>query len=250
MKTIGILGGASNVATAEYYGLINEEVRKRLGGNNTGEMVIANMNWAEVVRIVEGDLWEEGSLYLHDKAKRLESARSDFIICVANTMHRMASDFMKDIKIPLLHIADPTAVAIRRQGFSKLLLLGTKPTMSATFMRDRYRDLFQIEMIVPNEEDQNFINKVIFEELSRRNFRPESKERYLQIVEAYAQEGAQGLILACTEIQLLISQEDMPQLPFFDVLRLHVEAAVEVALDSRSAAESIQDLQSKVHKVH
>lgn len=239
MKTIGILGGSSDVATVEYYKIVNATVKARLGGRNTGEIVMVSMNFGEVDRIVNGDLWDEGTAYFREKAERIESARADFIICVSNTLHRIAEDALTRVKIPLLHIADPTAAAINAAGFTKIALLGTKPTMAASFMRDKYLNDWGIETLVPSEEDQDFINVVIFDELTQYQFKDESRKRYLSIVNGLRQQGAQGVILGCTEIGLLIRQSDCPDLPFFEPLRLHAEAAVTVALDEEPVSRSI-----------
>ena len=242
MKTIGILGGSSDVATGEYYKLINAGVKARLGGYNTGEIIIVSMNFGEVERIVNKGLWEEGITYSRDKAKRLESARADFVICVSNTLHRIQEEYMRDISIPLLHIVDPTAAAIKAAGLKKVLLLGTKPTMSASFLSDRYADKFHIETMVPTEAEQDYINVVIFDELTQFRFLDESRKGYLKIVADAVENGAQGVILGCTEIGLLIKQSDCPKVPFFEPLKLHAEAAVKVALDDRPATESIEHI--------
>ena len=241
MKTIGVIGGSSDVATVEYYKLINAGVKSRLGGHNTAEIVVASMNFGEVDRLVNGNLWEEGVVYLHDKAKRLEAARADFVISVSNTWHRIHKEFMADISIPLLHIVDPTAIAIRSAGHQKVLLLGTKATMSQSFLRDRYADKFQITTVVPSENDQDYINEVIFNELTQSQFKDASRQGFLKVIDKARQEEAEGAILGCTEIGLLVKQSDCPGMPLFDPLVLHAEAAVRVALKEGPAEQIIDE---------
>ena len=231
MKTIGIIGGSSAVATVEYYKLINAGIQERLGGLSTGEIIINSMNFAEVDRIVNNNLWDEGSVYLNGKAKSLERAGADFIICVSNTWHKIALEFMKDVSIPLLHIVDPTGEAIKKAGLKKVALLGTQATMSARFHPDRYAELYGLEVIVPTPEEQIYINTVIFNELSQANFKPTSKAEYLKIVDSLAGRGCQGVILGCTEIGLLLNQADRPMFPMFDSMVIHANAAVSMMLD-------------------
>ena len=240
MKNIGILGGSSDVATVEYYKLINAGVKARLGGYNTGEIIMVSMNFGEIERIVHGNLWDEGLVYSQDKVKRLEAAGADFVICVSNTLHRIAEKFMHDIKIPLLHIVDPTAMSIKSAGLSKVALLGTKSTMSASFMRERYANHFGIETIVPTDEEQDYINGVIFNQLTQYQIKDDSRQGYLKIIQRLCTEGAQGIILGCTEIGLLVKQSDCPETPVFEPLHLHSEAAVTIALDGKLIEESLK----------
>ena len=156
------------------------------------------------------------------------TAGVDFILCVSNTWHRI--NFMKDVATPLLHIVDPTAKTVLAAGLNKILLLGTKSTMAVMWMREMYTERFGIETMVPSNEDQNYINGVIFNELTQNQFRDESRRQYLSIIKKACQEGAQGVILGCTEIGLLVKQLDCPELPLFDPLKLHADAAVEMAL--------------------
>ena len=231
MKTIGIIGGSSPVATIEYYKLINAGIQKRLGGVASGEIIINSMNFGEVYRIVSNNQWEEGTAYLNVKAKSLERAGADFIISVSNTWHKVADGFMKDVQLPFLHIVDPTGDQIKYAGLKKVGLLGTKATMSGTFLMDRYAERYGIEVIVPTPEEQERIDTIIFTELSQFNFKPESKTQYLKIVDSLAKQGAQGIVLGCTEIGLLINQADRPNVPMFDSMVLHAEAAVKMMLE-------------------
>lgn len=224
MKTVGIIGGSTDVATVEYYKIINAEVRKMLGGLHTGEIIINSMDVARSAHYVHSQLWEEGGLYLHEKAQSLERAGADFIIVVSNTWHRVANIFMRDVAIPLLHIADPTAHAIKNRGLDTVALLGTKMTMGTPYLREEFRAR-GINVVVPSVDEQALIDHVIFAELSYWKFTEESRAAYLHIIDRLVQDGAQGIILGCTEIPLLVKQEDRPDIPMFDTLTLHAKAA-------------------------
>lgn len=229
MKTIGVLGGMSPTATAEYYRLINERVNRRLGGWNTAEIIISSVNFARIENCVRNELWQEGGAYLAAKAQGLERAGADFILCASNTMHRVSDDFMAGLRIPLLHIADPTGRAIRDRGLTKVGLLGTRPVMGASYLSSRYASKFGVETLVPDAQEQALVDRIIFDELVHRVLKPESKRAYLEIIDRLRARGAQGLILGCTEIFLLISQSDRPDFPMFDTTTLHVDAAVAMA---------------------
>jgi aspartate racemase len=231
MRTIGVLGGMSNQATAEYYRMINEGVNARLGGWSTAEMIISSVNFANIEHFVRNGLWEEAGAYLAAKAKGLERAGADFFLCASNTMHRVADAFTAGLAIPFLHIADPTGEAIRAAGLKRIGLLGTKPVMSADYLKRRYADHFGIEIIVPEEASQVAVDRIIFDELVRRELRPASRSVYLDVVDALRHQGAEGVILGCTEIFLLISQADRPNFPMFDTTALHVATAVEMAFE-------------------
>jgi len=230
MKRIGILGGSSDVATADYYRRLNRAVNERLGGWNTAELLVSSMNFALAERWVRLGQWDEAAEYLTGRARALEAAGADLLLCVSNTLHRVAPAFTAGLRIPLLHIVDPTAEAIRAAGLKRVGLLGTKPVMSTDYLKDRYRDRFGIEILVPGAADQDTVDRIIFDELCRGDFRPESKARYLAIADALARGGAEAIILGCTEIPLLIGQSDRPGLRMFDTTALHVAAAVDRAL--------------------
>lgn len=230
MKTIGIIGGSTDLATAEYYKLINATVREQLGGFHTGEIIINSMDLAKSVHYVHNELWDEGGAYLATKAQSLARAGADFLLVVSNTWHRAADTFMKGLSIPLLHIADPTAAAIKAQGLTKVILLGTRATMGTPYLIDEFKAR-GVEVVVPTAAEQQYIDDVIFKELSFWQFKDESRDRYLEIIDRLvAEEGAQGAILGCTEIPLLVKQEDRPAVPFFDTLTLHAKAAALMAV--------------------
>jgi aspartate racemase len=230
VKRIGILGGSSDQATAEYYRRLNQAVNRRLGGWNTAELLVSSMNFALSEAWVRADDWEAAARYLTDRAVALERAGAELLLCVSNTLHRVADRYTAPLSIPFLHIVDPTAAAIRAAGLGRVGLLGTKPVMATDCLSGRYRDRYGIEVIVPPPAAQAEVDRIIFDELCRGQFRPESKARYLEIVDALAAAGAEGVVLGCTEIPLLISQPDRPALPLYDTVELHVAAAVELAL--------------------
>jgi aspartate racemase len=230
MKTIGILGGMSQQATAEYYRLINQTVNDRLGGWDIAEIVIQSVNFGNIEHFVRNELWDEAAAYLRVKAQGAERAGADVLVCVSNTLHRVADVIKASIGIPFIHIADPTGAAIRAAGLTRVALLGTRPVMSASFMQDRYRQQHGLAVITPDAQEQRRLDAIIFDELCRGVIRPESKAFYLAVCERLREQGAQGVILGCTEICLLINQQDMPDFPCFDTTSLHVAAVVQYAL--------------------
>ncbi|TFB00389.1 Uncharacterized protein CCMA1212_007589 [Trichoderma ghanense] len=230
MKTVGIIGGSTDLATVEYYKLINAHIRAKLGGFHTGEIIINSMNFERSAHFVTNGLWDEGGEYLHGKALSLERAGADFIICVSNTWHRVAKAFMKDVNIPLYHIVDPTAEAILDLELQTVALLGTKATMSSDYLPNEFGSRFGINIVVPTEEEQKYVDDVIFNELAKSQFTDESRQGYLDIVDKLVSRGAQGVILGCTEIPLLIGQKDRPNVPMFNTLELHARSAAEKAM--------------------
>ncbi|KAG8531596.1 uncharacterized protein KY384_003226 [Bacidia gigantensis] len=216
MKTLGIIGGSSPVATVEYYRIINAGIQKRLGGVSSGEIIISSIDFGKANDFIANDQWDEATVYLNKKAKGLEQAGAELILFAANTWHKVVDGFMKDVRIPFLHIVDPTGRAIQKAHLKKVALLGTKPTMAYTFLSQRYTAKFGIEILVPSPEEQDVINRIIFIELSQGNFRSDSKAYYFKVMDRLAEGGAQGVILGCTEIPLLINQADRPALPMFD----------------------------------
>ena len=225
-RTIGVLGGMSNQATGEYYRLLNEALNALYGGWDNGEVIIVSVNFGNIAYFIRHDLWETAQEYLAEKVDRLERAGADVIICVSNTMHRVVEPIMQTRSTPFIHIADPTGAAIQRMGLTRVGLLGTMPVMCSQDLARRYGDRFGVEILSPCDSDKAIVDRVIFEELVRRDLRPESKSEYLRIVEDLRQRGAQGVILGCTEIFLLIGAEDLPDFPVFDTTSLHVEATV------------------------
>jgi aspartate racemase len=230
MKTIGIIGGSSHVSTEEYYRLLNVGLNKRRGGDHTGDIIINSMDFGQAVHYVRGGLWEEGGKYLNAKALSLERAGADFIILACNVWHIAADRFMKGVKIPLIHIMDPTGVAIRAAKLEKVALVGAKGTMSSTVFVEEAKKRCGIDVIVPTDEEQDVLDRIIVHELAKSQFTEKSRAAYLEVFESLRRRGAGGVILGCTEIPLLVKQSDLPDFPMFDTLTLHVEAAMSMAL--------------------
>lgn len=225
-RTIGVLGGMSNQATGEYYRLLNEALNAVYGGWDNGEIVIVSVNFGNIAHFIRHDLWEQAQGYLSEKVDRLERAGADVIICVSNTMHRVVEPIMQTRSTLFIHIADPTGAAIQHMGLKRVALLGTMPVMCSDDLARRYSNRFGVEILSPCDADKIIVDRVIFDELVRRDLRPESKSEYLRIVGDLRQRGAQGVILGCTEIFLLIGAGDLPGFPVFDTTALHVEATV------------------------
>ena len=230
MKTIGVLGGMSNQATAEYYRGLNAGVNARRGGWNTAEVIINSVNFARIEEFVRADQWDESGVYLSDKARGLERAGADFFLCVSNTMHRVAPAFTAAVTIPFLHIADPTAQAIRAAGLQRVALLGTLPVMAADYMKRRYLE-FGVETLVPTPDEQAEIDRMIFDELVKGVVSPVSAHCFSKIVGRLASKGAEGVVLGCTEFFMLLALEDFGGLPVFNTTALHIEQAVALALE-------------------
>ena len=234
-KTIGVLGGMSNQATGEYYRLLNEKLNERLGGWDNGEVIIVSVNFGNIESFVRNDRWDEAHAYLAEKVDRLERAGADLVICVSNTMHRVVEPIMAVRPTPFIHIADPTGAAMREAEMSRVGLLGTLPVMQSSELRSRYREAFGVEIVAPTRADMEIVDRIIFDELVRGELRADSKREYLRIVGELRERGAEGVILGCTEIFLLMGQDDLPSFPVFNTTELHVRAAVEYSL-SRSLA--------------
>lgn len=230
MKTIGIIGGSTYVATAEYYNLLNAGLNSRRGDHHTGEIIIISMDFGESTRFIQDGLWEEGAKYLNGKALSLERAGADFIILACNVWHAAADAFMKDVNIPLLHIFDATGEAIQAANLKKVALVGAKPTMTSEILIEQGKKRFGADVIVPTDEEQDILHLIIQDELSKAVFTENSKAAYLEVFESLRCRGAEGVVLGCTEIPLLVKQADLPDFPMFDTLTLHVEAAIAMAL--------------------
>ena len=228
MRRIGLLGGMSWESTALYYRLLNEEVRDRLGGFHSARLVMASVDFAEIEEMqVAGD-WAAAGALLADEAKALESAGAECLVLCTNTMHKVADDIEAAVAIPLLHLADVTADAVRGAGLDRVALLGTRFTMEQPFYADRLRS-HGIEVLVPDGQDRALVHDVIYDELVLGVVRAESRAAYVEVVSRLVDRGAGGVVLGCTEIELLIGAEDVP-VPVFATTRLHALAAVDFAL--------------------
>lgn len=229
MKTIGLIGGMSWESTQEYYRIINQEVGKRLGGLHSAKCVLYSVDFSGIERLQREDKWQELTSIMVDAAKSLEKAGADCIVICTNTMHKMAEDVQNAVKIPLLHLADATAELVKNDGFSRVGLLGTKFTMEQDFYKGRLTDKFGIEVIIPSEEERAMVHKVIYDELCLGKINENSKERYIEIINNLIKNGAEGIVLGCTEIPLLVSQKDV-DVPIYDTTEIHANAAVDFAL--------------------
>jgi len=229
MKTIGLLGGMSWESTVEYYRLINEEVKARLGGLHSARSLLLSVDFAEIEELQHTGQWEQAGQVLAAEAQRLEQGGADFIVLCTNTMHKVAGVIQAGISIPLLHIADPTAEAIRAQGFKRVGLLGTRFTMEHDFYAGRLTQKYGLEVLTPDAANREVVHRVIYDELCLGAIKPESKAQYLAIMGGLAARGAEGIIAGCTEIGLLVQAVDCPA-PLFDTTRLHAQAAVDWAL--------------------
>ena len=227
-KVIGMLGGMSWESSAEYYRLANELVRERLGGFHSARLVLASVDFATIERLQVEDRWEEAGQLLAEVAMGLEAAGAEVLLLCTNTMHRVADQVQAAVSVPLLHIVDITALAVRAAGLSAVGLLGTAYTMDQDFYRDRMARN-GVRLIVPAPDDSDEVHRVIFEELVLGVARDESRRAYQDIIVRLVDEGAEGVVLGCTEIELLITAADSP-VPVFPTTRLHVEAALAASL--------------------
>ena len=228
MKTIGLIGGMSWESTVTYYKIINETVKERLGGFHSGKILLYSVDFAEIEECQEKGEWEKSAEILSEAAENLEKAGADFIVICTNTMHKVAGKIQENIKIPVIHIADATAHKLKQDGILKTALLGTKYTMTQDFYKEKLREN-GIEVLVPEEKDIEIVNHVIYEELCLGKILDSSKKEYIRIIDGLKEKGAQGVILGCTEIGLLISQKDSP-LPVYDTTEIHALSACEKAL--------------------
>ena len=229
LKTIGLIGGLSWESSAEYYRIINEATRNRLGELYSAKILMFSVNFAEIEQYQHLGRWDLATQIMVDAAKRLESGGADFILIVSNTMHLMADEIEQNVSIPLLHIADPTGEAVQQQEITRIGLIGTAFTMEGDFYKMRLQDRFGFNVIVPDANDRAIVHSIIYQELVRGRTSDSSRQEYKRIIEQLAQNGAQGVILGCTEIKLLIKQEDT-QAPLFDTTTLHALAAVDRAI--------------------
>ncbi|NOQ56277.1 MAG: amino acid racemase [Nanohaloarchaea archaeon] len=228
MKKIGLIMGTSWESSKEYYEIINKQVNKRLGNQNCAEMIMVNINFQNVVNNLKNNDWNSMNLLMGDAVGVLEKAGADFYLICTNTLHNCVDCSSDKIKIPILHIADATAQAIQKDKVNKVLLLGTKATMSFDFYKRKLSD-FGIEVIVPNDEDMDYIDSAIFNEFCKGKFLEKTKEEFLNIINKSIKDGAEGVVLGCTEIPMLIEQKDL-NIPVYDTMTLHANAAVERAL--------------------
>ena len=229
MKTLGLIGGMSWESTTLYYQLLNGIARERLGGQHSAKLVLWSVDFAPIARMQAAGLWDEATAEMVDAARRLERAGAEAIVICANTMHRMADEVAAAVPIPLLHVADATAAAIRSAGVARPLLLATRFTMEQGFYRDRLRR-GGVEALIPAEPDRVRLHSIIFDELVQGRFKLASKEALVAMTESAVRgEAADAVILGCTEFGLLVKPEDLP-VPVFDTAEIHAKAAMDFAL--------------------
>lgn len=229
MKMIGLIGGMSWESSREYYRIINECVRGKLGGLHSAKIVMVSFDLAEISALQNEGNWDAVAELLTGAARRLEQAGADVLVLCTNTMHKVADRMQEGVTIPLLHIADVTAEAIKSKGLRKIGLLGTKFTMEQSFYKGRLTDKYGLEVIVPDKDDRHVVNRVIYDELCCGQVTFSSKDLFREIIVHLVANGAEGIILGCTEIGLLVDQQDV-QVPVFDTTEIHAKAAARFAL--------------------
>jgi aspartate racemase len=233
MKTIGLIGGMSWESSAEYYRIINEAVKEQLGGLHSAQVLLYSVDFAAIEKLQHAGEWDQAGAILAEAAQRLERGGADFILLCTNTMHKVAAAITGAVTIPFVHIADPTAAAIRAGGFSRIGLLGTRFTMEQEFYRGRLEQDHGLQVLVPGDDDRETVHRVIYDELCLGVIREESRAEYRQVIARLVEQGAEAIILGCTEIMLLVSVDDA-SVPLFDTTRLHAESAAQLALEARA----------------
>ena len=231
MKTIGMIGGMSWESSLEYYRILNETVKARLGGLHSARCLMYSVDFAEIEELQHKGKWEDATELMIDAAKRVESGGADFLIICTNTMHKMAEEVQQSINIPLLHIADATAARIKSQEIKKIGLLGTRFTMEEDFYKGRLVEKHKLNVIIPNADERRIVHQVIYDELCKGKIKESSRAKFLEIMKYLVEDGAEGIILGCTEIGLLVKQENS-LVPLFDTTKIHAEAAVDFALEA------------------
>jgi len=229
MKTIGLIGGLSWESTAIYYRLLNETVRRRLGGLHSAKLLLWSFEFAEIEALQASGDWPAATALMIDAARRLERGGADCLVICSNTMHRMAPEIEAAVALPLINIADATAAAIRASASRRPLLLATRYTMEQAFYKTRLQERHGIEAMVPAEADRAAVHRIIYEELCQGIIRPESKAAYLEVVSRGRARGADGVIFGCTEVGMIIAPADF-DIPVFDTTLLHAEAAIALAM--------------------
>ncbi|MGR5209410.1 aspartate/glutamate racemase family protein [Vibrio rotiferianus] len=230
MKTIGLIGGMSWESTANYYRIINREVKVRLGGLHSGKVCLYSVDFAEIETLQHQGRWGDTAKILSQAAKSVEAGGADFILICTNTMHKVADQIQQAVDVPLVHIADATAEKLVADGVKKVGLLGTRFTMEQDFYKKRLIDKFGVEVVVPSVDDQTIVHEVIYNELCRGEVREDSRQQYLAIIDNLVEEGAEAVILGCTEIAMLVEPQHTG-VKLYDTTEIHAKAAVEFALN-------------------
>lgn len=227
-----MIGGMSWESSLEYYRILNEEIKKQLGGLHSAQCLMYSVDFGPIAELQHRNDWEALTQIMVAAGKRLEAGGADFIVICTNTMHKMADEVAAEVSIPLVHIADATAEEIKRLGIKTVALLGTRFTMEQDFYKGRLADNHGLKVLIPDPEDRETIHRIIYKELCLGTISMDSKQAYLRIIEKLILEGAEGIILGCTEIPLLVKQEDVA-VPILDTTQLHAESAVRFALNFR-----------------
>lgn len=229
MKTIGLIGGMSWESTLSYYKAINEGVKEQLGGLNSAKICMYSVNFDEIEKLQHQGNWDETAKILTDAAISVEKGGADFILICTNTMHKVASKIEQEISVPILHIADATAQKLLEDGVKKVGLLGTSFTMEQSFYKGRLTEKFGIDVVVPEQADRKTVHTIIYQELCRGEIKDASRVRYIEIIDRLKQQGAEAVILGCTEIALLVQQQHT-SVPLYDTTAIHANSAVELAV--------------------
>lgn len=229
MRTIGLIGGMSWESSLEYYRIINETTKQKLGGFHSSKSILYSVDFEEIERLQHQGRWDELTQIMIGVAQSLERAGADLMLICTNTMHKMADDVQASIGIPLLHIADATGKQIQHQNLHTVGLLGTKFTMEQDFYRGRLSGKFGLKVLIPADDEREIVHRVIYDELCLGEVKESSRAEYLRIINNLMKRGAQGIVLGCTEIPLLVKQGDVA-VPIFDTTTIHARHAVEVAL--------------------
>ena len=229
MKTIGLLGGMSWESTVSYYQAINKGVKEKLGGLHSAKICLYSVDFDEIEKLQHQGNWQQTAVILSKAAQSIQAGGADFLLICTNTMHKVADEIQKNISIPLLHIADATAQKLMADGIIKVGLLGTRFTMDQDFYKGRLTEKFGIDVIVPNQVDQTTVHDIIYKELCLGNIQDNSRQQYLAIIDKLRSQGAQAVILGCTEIALLVQQKNT-HVKLYDTTEIHAASAVERAL--------------------
>jgi aspartate racemase len=232
MKTIGLLGGMSWESSLEYYKIVNQKVKELLGGHHSCECIMYSVDFDPIKKLQHEERWEELTQIMIKTARKIEQGGAEMLTICTNTMHKMYDDVQKSISIPILHIADATAEAIKEKNLETIALLGTKFTMQHDFYKGRLIKNHGINVLTPDGDDLEAVHNIIYDELVLGEIKNASREKYKQIIEQLAKKGAQGVILGCTEIPLLIKQQDV-SIPVFDTTTIHAEKTVEFAVNQK-----------------
>lgn len=231
MKVIGLIGGMSWESSAQYYRIINQEVRNRLGGVHSARSLMWSMDFGEIEHLQHAGDWEGLTRLMTEAARSLERGGADVVVICTNTMHRMAGEVEAAVSIPLLHIADPTAERIKAAGLRRVGLLGTAFTMEQDFYKGRLAGGHGLDVIIPSDEDRRTVHRIIYEELVAGRVEEASRQAYRQVMARMIEDGAEAIILGCTEIMLLVGPGDSA-VPLFDTTEIHALAAVDFALEA------------------